>query len=68
MDELKNCPFCGASAKKNVVHLVRRHDTYTVVCGKCGANGARIKIKDYATEHLLELQEQAKSAWNCRAT
>ena len=63
--ELKACPFCGADSKANIVHVANRHTCYRVVCGKCGASGKGVKIKD-KTE-IYTLQKSAVDAWNRRA-
>lgn len=63
MAELKPCPFCGGKAK------IRKagKDGYCVVCSECGARGERVVVKEWHDTKYIA-QQQAKNAWNTRAT
>lgn len=63
--EIKKCPFCGCNDRRVGIRRMGNNG-YKVICGKCGAGGPYVAIKDFLGKKMVA-QEHAKEEWNRRA-
>ena len=66
MSEIKllPCPFCGNNDRRVGIRRMGKKG-YKVVCGKCGASGSYVAIKDWHDNKMIA-QGQAIKLWNTR--
>ena len=62
--KLKPCPFCGNNDRRVGIRRMGNKG-YKIICGKCGAGGSYVAIKDWHDNKMIA-QGQAIEAWNTR--
>lgn len=62
--KLLPCPFCGNNDRRVGIRRMGNKG-YKVICGKCGASGSYVAIKDWHDNKMIA-QGQAIKLWNTR--